>query len=147
MTRSNGVAATVAATRDKTTPRIEIVGDRRRAHDPAFRAMVVAEANEPGARVRDVAARHGVCASLLYRWRRDAGGSVGSGLPMHLLPLRIVPAVEGGVPETAAPRGAASAKRRRAGVIEIELDGGIRVKVGDDVSAAALRRVISVLRG
>ena len=127
-------------------PRIEIVGDRRRAHDPAFRAMVVAEANEPGARVRDVAARHGVCASLLYRWRRDAGGGFASGPPMHLLPLRIVPAVEGSVPQTAAARAAALAKRRRAGVIEIELDGGIRVKVSGDVSAAALRRVLSVLR-
>ena len=145
MTRSNGVAATVAATRDRSTPRIEIVGDRRRAHDATFRTMVVAEANEPGARVRDVAARHGVCPSLLYRWRRNAGGSVASGAPMHLLPLRIVPAPEDGVPGTvgAAP----AAKRRRAGIIEIELNGGIRVKVSDDVSAAALRRVISVLCG
>ena len=147
MTRSNGVAATVAATRDKTPPRIEIVGERRRAHDAAFRAMVVAEANEPGARVRDVAARHGVCPSLLYRWRRDAGGGFASGPPMHLLPLRIVAATEESVPETAAPRASSKATRRRAGVIEIELSGGIRVKVSDDVSAAALRRVLSVLRG
>jgi transposase len=66
---------------------------------------------------------------------------------MHLLPLRIVPAAEYGVPGTAAVGAGPTAKRRRAGVIEIELNGGIRVKVNDDVSAAALRRVISVLRG
>ena len=62
------VAATVAA----TEARIEIVGERRRVHDAAFRARVVAEASAPEARMRDLARRHGVCVSLIYRWRRDA---------------------------------------------------------------------------
>jgi len=41
-------------------------------HDAAFRARVVAEASVPGARMQDLARRHGLCASLIYRWRRDA---------------------------------------------------------------------------
>ncbi len=51
---------------------IEIVGERRRVHDAAFRARVVAEALVPGARMRDLARRHGLCVSLIYRWRWDA---------------------------------------------------------------------------
>ncbi len=61
-------AATVAA----TEARIEIVGERRRVHDAAFRARVVEECCVPGARMRDLARRHGICTSLIYRWRRSA---------------------------------------------------------------------------
>ena len=56
-------AATVAA----TGARIELVGERRRVHGAAFRARVVAEALAPGARMRDLARRHGLCTSLIYR--------------------------------------------------------------------------------
>jgi len=52
--------------------RIEIVGERRRVHDAAFRARVVEECLAPGARMRDLARRHGICTSLIYRWRRSA---------------------------------------------------------------------------
>jgi transposase len=62
------VAATVAA----PEARIEIVGERRRVHDAAFRARVVEECSVPGARMRDLARRHGLCISLIYRWRRSA---------------------------------------------------------------------------
>ncbi len=62
------VAATVAA----SEARIEIVGERRRAHDAAFRARVVEECLAPDARMRDLARRHGICTSLIYRWRRSA---------------------------------------------------------------------------
>lgn len=61
-------AATVAA----SEARIEIVGERRRAHDAAFRARVVEECSVPGVRMRDLARRHGICTSLIYRWRRSA---------------------------------------------------------------------------
>jgi hypothetical protein len=36
---------------------------------------------------------------------------------------------------------------RQAAVIEIELSSGVRVRVDEGVSVAALRRVMSVLRG
>ena len=72
------VAATVAATSADAAPRIEIVGERRRAHDAAFRARMVAESLTPGARVQELARRHGICASLIYRWRREATPQVGA---------------------------------------------------------------------
>ena len=71
MESSGGMLASEAATVAATEARIEIVGERRRVHDAAFRARVVAEASVPGARMRDLARRHGLCTSLIYRWRRD----------------------------------------------------------------------------
>ena len=61
-----GVAATVAA----SELRVEIAGERRRAYDAAFRARVVAESFWPGVRAAELAQRHGICKSLVYRWRR-----------------------------------------------------------------------------
>ena len=78
-------AAIVAA----TEARIEIVGERRRAHGVEFRARVISECLVPGARMRDLARRYGICTSLIYRWRRSA-----------LLPESAVAAVQ---PEAAGP--------------------------------------------
>ena len=72
MESSGSMLAFEAATVAATEARIEIVGERRRVHDAAFRARVVAECLAPGTRVRDLARRHGLCTSLIYRWRRDA---------------------------------------------------------------------------
>ena len=66
------MATTVAASQ----PRIEIVGERRRAHDAAFRARMVAASQQPDICVRDLARRHGICPSLIYRWRRSTASPV-----------------------------------------------------------------------
>lgn len=82
------VAATVAA----SEPRIEIVGERRRAHDAEFRTRLVEASWRPGARVQDLARRHGICASLIYRWRRSASPRVA---PSAVEPGAAVPAGPG----------------------------------------------------
>ena len=66
------MAATVAASES----RIEIVGERRRAYDAGFRAQLAQASLAPGVRIRDLARRHGVCVSLIYRWRRSAAAVV-----------------------------------------------------------------------
>lgn len=144
-----GEAATVAATGEdpRLLQRIEIVGDRRRVHDATFRAEVVAASCVPGARVQEVAERHGICPSLVYRWRRAATvASVDDSRP-RLLPLRIVdePVLPQAAPQTPASR--SPARGRAGGMIEIELASGERVRVDEAVSLAALRRVLVVLRG
>lgn len=68
----SAVAATVAASEQ----RVEIVGERRRAYDAAFRARVVAQSLVLGVSVQDLAQRHGICKSLIYRWRRMAPAAV-----------------------------------------------------------------------
>lgn len=137
-------AATVAATSGEAMERIEIVGERRRAHDAGFRARVVAEAALPGARVQAVAARYGICPSLVYRWRREGGGAdAASGSRLHLFPVRI----EAGPESEPVNSGVRAARVRPPGIIEIELGNGVRVSVDEGVGVAALRRVVSVLRG
>jgi len=129
-------AATVAATQATTEPRIEIVAERRRMYDLAFRGRVLAQAAAPGANVRELARRHGLLPSLIYRWRRLASAQAAPPAPeVRLLPVQI-----GRSPDkTPAPKA--------AGVIEIELANGVRVRVDGAVNAAVLRRVLGVLRG
>ena len=126
--------------------RIEIVGDRRRVHDAAFRDVVVAASHASGARVQEVAERHGICPGLVYRWRPAAAAAdMGDG-GARLLPVRIVgePPPAQPVQRTPAP---SSPAPRPCGVIEIEFAGGVRGRVDEAVSVPALRRVPAVRRG
>lgn len=138
------VAAPVAATEAIPVQRIEIVGDRRRAHDAAFRARMVAELRVPGTRVRDLARRNEICASLIYRWRREAAPQVGAASAVRLVPVRVNEGRHAGEP-VASPRPPSSSAP--AETIEIELDGGVRLRVSDRISTASLRRVVAALRG
>ena len=65
---------------------VEIVTgrERRRRWSAEAKLRIVAELDEPGARVCDVAARHGVCESLVFTWRRQVreGALVMPGLPV-----------------------------------------------------------------
>jgi transposase len=72
------VASTSAATAASTVARerVEIVtrGEGRRSYSAEEKARLLAETVAAGARVSEVAQRHGICASLLHRWRREAEG-------------------------------------------------------------------------
>jgi transposase len=145
MMRGNGLAATVAATDSEATPRIEIVADRRRRHDDAFRAEVLAACSAPGCALSQVAKRYGICVSLIYRWRRAArrcAPTGESGAEVRLFPVRITPP-DPAVSPPPAPR---APKSDRPCVIEIELAGNVRVRVDETVNSAALRRVMAALR-
>jgi transposase len=95
--------------------------------------------------VSEVARRHGVAQSLLFTWRRLArttepvrrDGSI-------LLPVEIDAPPPPSGSEAARPS-RPSGRRTRSGVIEIELGSGNYVRVDNNVDAAALRRVLSVL--
>jgi transposase len=106
--------------------------------------MLVEQAGQPGVRVQDVARRHGICSSLIYRWRRGASPQAGAGSAVQLMPVRVA---EARTETRVAPRPPSSeTARTRSGLIEIEFEGGTRVRVDGDVSLAALRRVVAALR-
>ena len=136
-------AATLAATVAAPMPRIEIVSDRRRAHSAESRAAMVARSWEPGIRIQDLARRNGICASRIYRWRREQPAAVP---PAQLIPVRIASESPPGIAPTRSLRTVPQVSRRAA-LIEIELAGDVRVRVDEDVSLPALRRVIAALRG
>jgi transposase-like protein len=90
-----------------------------------------------------VAARHDVYPSLLHTWRRQVRrGQLALDQPARLLPVRVTETMPLAA-DPPAPRIANDA----SGTIEITLLDGSRVRVGDDVSLKALRRVMTVLRG
>ena len=114
--------------------------ERRRRWRPEEKLRVLAEAEEPGARTSEVARRHDISRGLLWYWRRQLRQgrlAVADTQVPVFLPLQ----VSGEVPPGPVAPAAATDPR-----IEITLPDGTLVRVGADVDAVALRRVLSVLR-
>jgi len=136
----------------------EIVVERRRQWTPEEKAALLGEIEATGGRVSVVAQRHGISKSLLYNWRSASkaavlavrGAAPGSA---GFIQLGIVAdhSYEGAALRmgagAASPRGATAALAERAGVIEIDLPEGVRVRVDGAVDEMALRRVLAALRG
>ena len=124
---------------------IEIIGgrERRRRWSADEKLRIVAETHEPDASVRAVAARHDVYPNLLRTWRRQVReGCLVAAPPARFMPIHVA--------ETApTPPGITPPSRDRAAaeIVEIVLPDGLRVRVGNDVGLAALRRIMKVLRG
>ena len=113
--------------------------ERRRRWRDEDKLRILAEAELPGANVLEVARRHDVSRGLLWQWWRQLrqGRFVLRGAT-H--PRFITLQVDGPLPpETAAPIACYSR-------IEIVLPDGTSLRVGGDVDAAALRRVLTALR-
>lgn len=126
--------------------------ERRRRWTEEQKLRLVAETFRPGASLSAVARRHGVHSSVLFRWRRrftePAPGGDTALVPLaahgpDLVPVRVLAAPEAALspPPAAVPVSTAVA----AGLIEIELGQGQRVRVDRHVDADALRRVLGVL--
>ncbi len=114
--------------------RIEVitgVGRRRRWTDEE-KAWIVAESLDPATTVSAVARRYGLHASQLFVWRQRLAAPA----------TRVAP---GFVPVVVAESDAAT-PAAMAGRMEIAL-GPVVVRVGVDVDAGALRRVLEVVRG
>ena len=126
--------STTTGTSDDGFRRLEVitgVGRRRRWSDED-KARIVAESLDPRTSASAVARRYGLHASQLFTWRQR---------------LAALAACEGPgfVPVVVAERGAA-APAEMAGRIEIALGPAV-VRVGADVDATALRRVLEAVRG
>ena len=130
--------------------------ERRRRWSVDDKLRLVAEMAEPGTRVRAVAARHGVCESLLFAWRRQVRDGVLTVPEMPVfMPVQVLgtplgtPGLSRLEPPLVAtpPAQPLAPARPQAGLIEIELGDGRQVRVGADVNQAALRRVLAALRG
>jgi len=116
--------------------------ERRRRWSAEEKARIVEETLVvPGANVSAVARRHGVSRGLLFTWRRLAReGKLGGAAVPRMIPMQI--AATEPVPRAAE---SATAVERNGGLIEIDLGDGRRVRVGPEVDASALRRVLDAL--
>ncbi len=117
--------------------------ERRRRWSTEQKAGIVGETAQPGARVAEIARRHGISRSLLYTWRREAMAHRGitPKLP-ELVPVVIADGASG--PGLAGERQKAAA--RPSGTIEIAMPGAVHVRVCGKVEERTLRAVLAALR-
>jgi transposase len=123
--------------------------ERRRRWSWEEKAGIVSEVMRPGAKVTEIARRHGISRSLLYTWRREAGRGTGSDgvasrLP-DLVPVMIAHADEAPERPAATPE-PPSGGARQAGTIEIALPGAVRVTVRGRIEERVLRAILDALR-
>jgi transposase len=127
---------------------IEIITgrERRRRWSVVEKLRIVAESQEPGVRVCDVAARHDVSPSLLHGWRHLARqGRLRPGDAIDFVPVRLASSMSE-VPAGPEPTPPVTADHGRA-VIEVVLPSGGKVLIRRDTPVAMLRAVIAGLRG
>jgi transposase len=124
---------------------VKVLGaERRRRWSYDEKVRLVEETLLAGETVCGVARRHGLAASLLFSWRRQARqGCLGGETVPALVPVEITstPACGPQLPVSSP----LPAQRARAGIIGIELSGCC-VRVDRDVDAEALQRVLELLR-
>ena len=124
--------------------------ERRRQWRDEEKLRILAELNQPGVKFSEVARRHDISRGLLWQWRdaRRRGRLVAETpgfLPLRVVPESAAPEPPGGSgpPPCAGRSDAAGEPDER---IEIVLPDGTAVRVTAAISAAALRRVLGVLR-
>jgi transposase len=111
---------------------------RHKVWPEALKREIVAACLVPGASVSVVARQYDVNTNMVFTWRKLYGGMPDTVAP-QMLPVVVTPD-----PPAAAPP-APSACLHSAGLIEIELPGGYRVRIGGNIKAAALRVVLDAL--
>ena len=131
----------------RTSPRYDVVATTRRSWSRDQKRAIVAEVDVGGATLSEVARRHGIHASLLFRWRKRLGAAMGAppidaeAATSTAVPPRFVPVM---LPAPlAAP--VTTPEPTRPTIIEIVLDGRRTVRVGAEVDTGALIRIIEAL--
>ena len=128
-----------------TMDRIEVITsvERRRRWNSAEKARLVAAMNKPGAVVTEIARNAEVCASLLYRWRRELMG--GCTTPAFV-PVRVAPGANDEGPASAPVCTSPSPSTPPArSSITIAFGDEVRMTIEGAPDAATLAKVIGAL--
>jgi len=134
---------------------LEIISgvERRRRWSVADKLRIVAEADEPGATVAEVARRHEISRSILWAWRKQArAGVLATPDPLDFLPVVVdaVSAMDAPIAAANAPSAAPfqvdapPPPDQRA--ITITLANGTRLEISAALSLPALSCIIGALR-
>lgn len=115
-----------------------VVAGTRRSWLAEEKQAILAEAQDTTSSISAVARRHGLHASLLFRWRRDARDAE---LTLAHQPLPTF------IPLALPAPASVPAAEPASGVIEIEVAGGHRVRAEPGADPGLLRSVIAALVG
>jgi transposase len=123
--------------------------ERRRRWRLDEKLRIVAEVEAPGSCFAEIARRYDVSRGLLWNWRRQVrSGELRATESTGFLPVQVMR--DDPTNSTAMAPPPVPSRRQVAAAdttIEIALPDGTTVRVGRDVGAVALRRVLGALRG
>ena len=126
--------------------RIEVITsvERRRRWSTAEKARLVAAMGEPGAVVTEIARNAEVCASLLYRWRRELMGACKT---PAFVPVRVAPEAsdEGSASALACTPPSSPAPPPSRSSITIAFGVEVRMTIEGAPDASTLAKVIGAL--
>ena len=134
---------------------LEIISgvERRRRWSVADKLRIVAEADEPGAKVAEVACRHEISRSILWAWRKQArAGRLTMSDQPAFLPVVVDAASAMDAPNAttnaplAAPFQADAPSPPDQRAITITLANGTRLEISAALSLPALSCIIGALR-
>ena len=115
-------------------------GRRHRSWPEALKREIVSASLKPGSSVSKVARQYDVNANQVFSWRKRYRGDVH--VPAVSSAAQLLPVIV-----TAEANAGATQPTSVAEMIEIDLAGKYRVRVGSGVDTQALRRVLDVLEG
>jgi transposase len=119
--------------------------ERRRSWHPQQKMAIVQASCAPGAGPTEVARRYGISTGLLYTWRKQLLTAATDGFIRCEVVAEPVPAALP-APDVRSPSLALPVSDRAvAGTIEVELPGGTKLRLGSDVDAGTLARVLDAL--
>jgi transposase len=122
--------------------------ERRRRWSAAEKLRIVAETEQPGAGIAEIARRYEISRGLLWNWRSQVRrGVLRPESQAVFVPVQLLGEPPSAEPATCAKRAADPDRSVANGRIEVVLPDGTAIRVGHDVSLVALRRVVTVLRG
>ena len=117
--------------------------ERRRRWSVEEKLRILSQCAMPGATPSLVCREHGIGTGQLYTWRKQFR----SGELTGFAPVTVTPALNQ-LPEPEIPVEAASPvlAPAAAGVIEVELPSGVKLRLKGDIAEPLLRRVLAAFR-
>jgi transposase len=126
--------------------------ERRRRWSSAAKLAIVRETLVTGSTAQVVADRHGIGTGLIYTWRKQMLRAAMAGFAAVEIKPDVAAALPGPARDAVAPAllpspcaPAVASSPAVPGGIEVELQSGVRLRVGSDVDGATLQRVLSAL--
>jgi len=118
--------------------------ERRRRWSVEEKLRIVAESEQPGFGIAEIARKYEISRGLLWNWRGQVRrGVLRPEAPPVFLPVQTIREPANG---DGARHVEPSSATQPDGKIEITLPDGTSIKVGHDVGLVTLRRVMTVLR-
>lgn len=118
--------------------------ERRRRWSAAEKLGIVAETEQPGAGIAEVARRYEISRGLLWNWRSQVRrGVLRPEAQAVFVPVRVIDDKHVEPPMVSGPDAGGAVDSK----IEITLPDGTSIRIGHDFSLVTLRRVVTVLRG